>query len=211
MPTMEDPRIVAVIAAVVVVAFGVVFALARRSTRSRLEKVVPAFELGTTRLVGTITSSLEGIFQGFTCRYTIENPSQHNPGGATLRVSAVSTVQWSAAVEDFGSRLMARLGLLKDIEIGDAEVDDRVRFSSRDDIAFTGLFGQERPREAIRRLAAAENFSSITVRGDRTDVKWAPRNAGLDENADAVRARMEDVIELLSASGSSPSVGAPRL
>jgi len=199
-----------VIAVVVVVTIGIVFVVARRATRKRLEQLVPVFELGTTRLVGTFASSIEGLSQGYTCRYTINMPSQHNPGGATLRMNAVSTVRWSASAENFGSRLMARLGILKDVEIGDAELDAHLRFSSGDDIVFTALFGQQRAREAIRRLAAGENFNSVTVREERVDVKWTPRNPRLDEVPETVRARLESVIELLSATGSSPSVGASR-
>jgi hypothetical protein len=207
MPELEDPIIAAVLVAAVVVASIIFVTAIRRSSRKRFEKLVPAFELGTTRPAGLFGTSIEGLHQGFTCRYTIETPSQHSPGGATLRVSSNNPISWSASIEDFGSRLMARFGILKDIEIGDDEMDARLRFSSDDEMALIGLFGQQRTRDALQRLSTGDSFNSIVVRTGRVDVKWAPRNPQLDEEPEAVRARMNAVIELLSTCGSSPMLG----
>jgi len=203
----EDPIIAGLIAAAVIVIAIVAKVMTRRAGRRRLEKLAPAFELGTTRLAGMFGNSVEGLFLGYTCRYTIETPSQYNPGGATLRLSATNTLQWSASVEDFGSRLMARFGIVKDVQIGDGELDGLLRFSSSDEIALVGLFGQERTRTAIRRLATGEAFNSITIRADRVEVKWTPRLPQLDEEPEAVRARVEQVVDLLTNVGSSPTMG----
>jgi hypothetical protein len=207
MATPEDPIIAGLLVAAIVVIAVVAIVVTRRNAGRRLEKLAPAFEFGTTRSVGMLGASVEGLFLGYTCRYTIETPSQYNPGGATLRLGATNTLQWSSAVEDFGSRLMARFGIVKDIQIGDAELDGLLRFSSGDEIALVGLFGQERPRTAMRRLATGEAFSSITVRADRVEVKWAPRRPELDEEPEPVRSRLEQVIDLLLVSGSSPTMG----
>jgi hypothetical protein len=207
MPEISDPLKAALIAAAALIIFVVIAVVSRRAGRRRLAALAPAFELGTTRLVGFSGNAVEGLFQGFTIRYNVETPSQYSPGGVTIRLAATNPVQWSAAVEDFGSRLMARFGIVKDVEIGDDELDGLLRFSSNDEIALIGLFGIDRVRSAMRRLATGENFNSIGVRSDRVDVKWAPRNPVLDDNPDAARERMDQAVELLTAIGSSPSFG----
>jgi hypothetical protein len=207
MPSPEDPIIAAALVAAIIVVSIVFFAFVRRSARRRLEKLAPAFELGTSRAAGLLSAAVEGLYQGFTCRYTIIPPSQHNPGGASLRLKASSPLQWSAAIEDFGSRLMARFGIVKDVDIGDAEMDGRLRFSSGDEIALVGMLGQQRTRDAMRRLSALDNFNSITVRADRVDIRWSPRSAQLDEDPEALRLRLTAAVELVTACGMSPTIG----
>jgi hypothetical protein len=182
-------------------------AAVRRSARRRLETLGPAFELGTARVPGALSSAVEGIFHGYTCRYSTEQRSQYSPGGATLRIFASSPQQWMASKQDVGSRLMTQIGLLRDVTIGDAELDRRLRFSGADATGLMNVFGQERAREALRSLAATESFASVAVRGRRVDIKWAPRNPALDDDPDALRQRMMASVDLLTACGIPPAMG----
>jgi hypothetical protein len=207
MPELDDTIIAVLLVAGIALLAIVLVVVFRRGGRRRLEALAPAFELGTTRLVGPFGTAIEGIYQGFSCRYTVEHASQYNPGGATLRVQTSSPLQWSAGVEDFGARLMVRVGILRDVEVGDERLDQRLRFSSTDQTGLTALFGQERTRSAMGALSDTDNFNSVTVRSDRADIKWSPRRPQLDENPDVVRARLDAVVELLSACGYSPRIG----
>jgi hypothetical protein len=206
MPDLEYPIIAVLVVAGVVVVVLIAAAL-RRAARRRLEPLAVAFELGTTRLGGPLVNSIEGLFQGYSCRYTLESASQYNPGGATLRLNATSPLQWSAGVEDLGSRLMVRVGILRDVEIGDEELDRRLRLSSSDEMGLKSALGQERSRNALRALSQSENFNSVTVRPDRVDVKWTPRRPKLDENPEVLRLRLAESVELLTACGYSPRIG----
>jgi len=179
----------------------------RRSSQQRSEKLAPAFELGTTRMIGPFGTAMKGLYQGYQCRYTIEHASQYSPGGAGLRLQASSPLQWAASKTDAGGRLMVRLGLLKDFQIGDPELDQRLRFSGTDAPSLMSVFSQDRSRTAMRALANTENFSSLTVRTQRVDVKWAPRRPELDENPDVLRQRLEAVRALLEACGYPPLLG----
>jgi hypothetical protein len=207
MPDLDDPMIAALLVAGVVLAAVIVIALIRRSGRRRLDNLAPAFELGTTRLVGPFGNMIEGLYQGYTCRYTLEQRSQYSPGGATLRVSAASPHQWSASVADMGSRLMVSIGILKDFDIGDPELDQRIRFSGTDEASILTVFSTTATRSAIRALSESENFASVTVRADRVDVKWAPRKPELDDYPDPLRTRLQAVIDLLTACGYPPQMG----
>jgi hypothetical protein len=203
----DDSTIFFLIGIGVAAAVALIVVAARAAGRRRLEKLGPAFELGTARLPSALSSSVEGIYLGYTCRYTIEQRSQYSPGGATLRVRAASTMHWSASKADLGSRLMTNLGILKDVEIGDAELDERLRFTGSDRTSLLTVFGQTRTLEALRELVRSENFASIVVRDQRTDIKWAPRHPELDDDPDAVRQRLAKAVDVLAACSYPPTMG----
>jgi hypothetical protein len=183
---------------------ALIIAATRMAGRRRLELLGPAFELGTARTPGGLSTAVEGIFQGYTCRYTIEQRSQYSPGGAAIRIPASSPVQWTASKQDMGSRLMVQIGILKDFSIGDQELDEKLRFSGSDETALLSVFGQQRTRAALRALADSEHFASITVRSDRVDAKWAPRKPELDDSPEALRQRLTMTVEVLAACGYPP-------
>ena len=91
----------------------------RHHGRKRAERLAPAFELGTSRRVGPLGTVVEGLYRGYHCRYTIQNASQYNPGGASLRLALTGPHRWTAELTDTGGRLMVKLGIFKDLEIGD--------------------------------------------------------------------------------------------
>jgi hypothetical protein len=207
MPSLDDPMIVVALAVgAALLVIGVMLML-RRGGRRRLETLAPAFELGTTRVSGPFGYSIEGLYQGYPCRYSIEQRSQYSPGGVTLRIRAISHSQWSAGIKDVGSQLMVRVGILKDYQIGDAELDERLRFSAADEAAVMTAFASDATRAAMRALVGSDNFSSITVRPDRVDVKWNPRDPELDENPEVVRNRLAATTSLLAACGYPPQIG----
>ena len=102
---------------------------------------------------------------------------------------------------------MTQIGLLKDVTVGDEELDGRLRFSGADATTLVSLFGQDRTRAALRTLSGTENFASVAVRDRRVDVKWAPRRPDLDDEPDALRLRLAAAIDLLAACGFPPTMG----
>ncbi len=204
---LDEPTVFLLAGLAVAAVIALVVAAVRRVGRRRLETFGPAFELGTARVPGALSTSVEGLFLGYTCRYTIEQRSQYSPGGAALRIAASSPQQWTASKQDLGSRLMTQIGLFKDVTVGDQELDRRLRFSGADATTLVSLFGQERTRVALRSLSGTENFASIAVRDRRVDVKWAPRKPDLDDEPDALRLRLAAAIDLLAACGFPPAMG----
>lgn len=203
----DEPPIFVLAGIALAAVIGLVLVAVRRAGRRRLERFGPAFELGTARLPSALSSSIEGLHQGYTCRYTIEQRSQYSPGGATLRIAASSPLRWTASKQDIGSRLMTQIGLLKNVAIGDEELDERLRFSGADATSLVSLFGQERTRSALRTLSSTENFASVSVRDRRIDVKWAPRKPDLDDAPDALQHRLGVAVDLLAACGFPPAMG----
>ena len=186
------------------------FALAvflRRSGRKRAERLGPAFELGTSRGVGFFGTAIEGLYRGYHCRYSIQHASQYNPGGASLRLALTAPHQWMAEVADVSARLMVRLGVFKDLEVGDHELDGRLRFSAAEDGSLRSLFGTGAVRAAMHELVAGQNFSSLRIREDRADLKWAPRADRLDEDPEVLRARLEAATALFEACSYPPGLG----
>ena len=186
---------------------AVLVAVARSQARRQFERLAPAFELGTAHRVGLVPPSVEGLFQGYTFRYTVEARSQYSAGGALLRTRVSSPLEWSASLQDAGSRLLVSVGILKDMDIGDDELDRRLRFAASDPSSLKALLGQTRTREALRALAAGQGFASVQIRPQRVDLKWAPRQPELDEDPDALRGRMAAAVTLLSACGYPPHMG----
>jgi hypothetical protein len=206
-----DPEIVklALVVALLTAGLAVVLLLLLKKGRQRAENLGVAFELGTSRPAGVLGSAVDGLYRGYSCRYQIQYASQYDRGGASLQVTASSPHQWSAEVAKPGTGMLTKIGLLKDLETGDRELDEHFRFASSDDGSLRSLFGAEAVRDAMHVLAASENFESIRVRPDRIDVKWSPRTPKLDEDAEALRARLEFVTSLVVACGYPPGTRPP--
>lgn len=193
---------------VAVVGFVAAVAVGRAVSARRLGKVLPAFEPGTARVAGLLAPRAEGVVSGFRFAYRPIPRSNNSPGGAraTAWVSAVPC-RFEASRMGPGGAVLLRLGLVRDIEIGDPELDRGLRFSAREETVLRSVFGGESAREALRRLAATPHFRSVAVRDDRVVVIWAPRDPAHDEDPAGVRARLMAVVELLSALGVAPSLG----
>jgi len=206
-PIIDDTTMMTLIAAglLALVAIGLVFV--RRHAQRLHDRLAPAFELGTTRRASTVPPAVEGLFHGYTCRYGIEQRSQYSAGGATLRIRASSPLKWSASRKGVGSAVLASIGILKDIAIGDEELDRGLRLAAGDAPTLRSLFGQQRTRNALRALADSEGFASMAVRAQRADVKWAPRRPELDENPEVLRRRLSAAVDLLAACGCPPLMG----
>jgi hypothetical protein len=205
-PTIDDTMLMTLIAAGVLAIVAIGLALMRRHSQRLHDRLAPAFELGTSRRVSTVPPAVGGLFQGYTCRYGIEQRSQYGPGGAKLRIRASSPLRWSASIQDAGTRLLASVGILKDLRIGDDEIDRRLRISAVDAPMLMSLFGQERTRAALRALADTEGFASISVRAARADLKWSPRRPEVDEDPTVLRRRLGAAVDLLAACGCPPLI-----
>lgn len=195
----------ALVVALLTGGLAIVFFVLLQKGRQRAEKLGVAFELGTAKTAGVLGSAVEGLYRGYTCRYQIQYPSQHDRGGATLRLGMTSPHNWSAEVTKPGTRMLAKFGLLKDFEIGDRELDEHFRFTADEEATLLSVFGTEAVRDAMHVLTASENFESIRVRPDRVDVRWSPRTPRLDEEPEALRTRLEFVATLVLACGYPPA------
>jgi hypothetical protein len=203
MPFEEDPILLIAIAAVVIVPI-VVLSVSRRLALKRLEQLSPAFELGTAKMAGSFSNAVDGIYRGYKCRYRVEYASQYSPGGAVLQVVATSLSTWSVAVSDGASRLFSRIGLMQDLDIGDENLDERLRFSAADPGFLTTSLSTGAARSALTKLVDQPNFKNAEVTTQRLQIQWRPRNKQLDEDPDAVRRRLEIAVELLTALGMPP-------
>jgi hypothetical protein len=200
----SDDLFAAIAIAVVLCGVGIAAAVMRHHGRRRLEELGPAFEFGTCRKIGPFGLAVEGLYRGFTCRYTIHPASQHNPGGASLRLAVTGAGTWSADVAGSGSRLMVKMGFLQDLEIGDPELDLQLRFTAEDESGLRSLFGTDHVRTAFRGVLETENLASVRCRADRLEARWSPRARRLDEDGDILRKRLEAVAGLAAACGHVP-------
>ncbi len=184
-----------------------VYLLLRKGQR-RAELLGPAFELGTSGHGGLFRGAVDGVYRGYSCRYLVQYPSQYDRGGVTLKMSIAAPGRWTAGIEKPGSRLLARIGLVEDFEIGDRELDALLRFAGSDQGSLRSLLGTESVRNALRALATSENFERVHVHPERVDIRWSPRVRRLDEDPDALRVRLELVTNLLTACGYPPATPA---
>ena len=195
----------ALVVAVFAGGLAVVLLMLVKKGRQRAEKLGVAFELGTSKPGGVLGSAVDGLYRGYSCRYQIQYPSQHDRGGSMLRFAITSPHLWSAEVTKPGTRMLAKFGLLKDFEIGDRELDEHFRFATNEEGYLRSVFGSEAVRNAMHVLTASENFESIRVRPERVDVKWSPRTPRLDEEPETLRTRLEFTATLMLACGYPPA------
>jgi len=206
-PVIDDLALMTLIAAAILAITAIGLIWLRRSSRRLLERLGPAFELGTARRASTAPPAVAGLFQGFSCRYGIEQRSQYGPGGANLRIHASSQLRWRASRKGPGTALLTAIRVLTDIAIGDGDLDRRLRLSAGDAPMLMSLLGQQRTRDALRALAETEGFTSISVRARRADLKWTPRRPELDEDPTVLRRRLSAAVDLLAACGCPPLLG----
>jgi hypothetical protein len=195
----------AIVVAVLTGGLAVALLMLLKKGRQRAEKLGGAFELGTSRPAGVLASAVDGLYRGYSCRYQIQYASQYDRGGANLRLTITSPSQWTVEVAKPGTRMLAKIGFLKDFEIGDRELDEHYRFAANEEGSLRSLFATEAVRDAMHVLAASENFESVRVRPERVDVKWSPRMPRLDEEPEMLRARLEFVTTLVVACSYPPA------
>jgi hypothetical protein len=195
----------ALVVAFLVTGLAVVLAILGNKSRQRADRLAPAFELGTARPTGFLGSAVSGLYRGYTCRYQIQYASQYDRGGATVRLGISSPNQWSAEVNKTGTRLLSKIGLLQDLEIGDRELDEHLRFGASEEGELRSIFGSEKVLNAMHVLAASDNFESVHVHADRIDVKWSPRMPKLDEDPEILRVRLEYATALAEGCGYPPA------
>jgi len=206
-PTIDDATLMTLLAAGILAVAAIGLILIRRHAQRLHGRLAPAFELGTTRRTSTLPPAVEGLFHGYTCRYGIEQRSQYSAGGANLRIRVASPLRWSASRKGVGSAVLASIRILKDIAIGDEELDRRLRLASGDAPTLASTLGRQQARDALRALADTEGFASISVRAGRADLKWTPRRPELDENPEVLRRRLSAAVDLLAACGYPPLMG----
>jgi len=201
-----DPDILKIVigAAVLTAGLGIMVVVLRYMGRRRLQRLGPAFELGTSKSEGFLGVAVGGVYRGYSCRLLIQHASQYDRGGATLRVAASSPHRWSAEISKPGALLLVKVGLFKDLDVGDQMLDERLRFSADDEGSLLSLFGVEAVRAAMHELVASENFESIHAREDRVDVKWSPRVVKIDEDPDVLRVRLELATAVVAACSYTP-------
>jgi hypothetical protein len=202
-----DPEIakLALVVAILTGGLAVVLVMLVNKGRQRAVTLGVAFELGTSKAAGVLGSAVDGLYRGYSCRFQIQYPSQHDRGGVNLRFAVTSPHQWSAEVTKPGTRMLAKFGLLKDFEIGDRELDEHFRFAGDEEENLRSVFGTAAVRDAMHVLTASENFESIRVRPERVDVRWSPRMPRLDEEPETLRNRLEFVTTLVVACGYPPA------
>ncbi len=199
-----DDLFAAIAISVVLIGVSVAIVMMRRVGRNRFDRLAPAFEFGTCRKVGPFGLAVEGLHRGFTCRYTIQPASQNNPGGASLRLAVNGGGTWSADLAGAGSRWLVKMGFLGDLEIGDSDLDLRLRFTAEDESGLRSLFGADQVRSMFRVVVETENFVRVRCRADRLEARWSPRDRSLDEDGEVLRRRLEAVSGLATACGYAP-------
>lgn len=207
MPAIDDVALMSLLAGGILALVAIGLLLVRRHAQRLHDRLAPAFELGTSRSASTVPPAVEGLYHGYVCRYAIEQRSQYGPGGAKLRIRASSPLRWSASIQDPGTRLLASIGILKDLRIGDDELDRRLRISASDVPMLMSLLGQERTRTALRALAETEGFTAVSVRVQRVTTAWSPRRPERDEDPTVLRRRLSAAVDLLAACGCPPLMG----
>ena len=206
------PDLVPVVAPAVGLLVGLFVALAgRRGAIRRLLKVEAAFEPASSHFSGFPVPSLWGRSSGYLWKYRLRAKTNNSPGGAVLETRVSTHMDWKAVeighgpqLINMGGLLAVQLGFLQDIEIGDADLDRRLRFSASNAVHLKSAFDSESVRRAMLALAESPNFRAVSVHKGRCSVRWAPRNPELDEDVDSVRTRLRGVVDLLTALGHSP-------
>ena len=182
----------------------VVVPLVRMVQRRRLQPLEPIFEPGTFRLAGFAPVWAEGRVEGYPCRYRVVDRGKNSPGGARLELGVVAPFPWHASPANVLTRALANVGVMRDLEIGDPQLDERLRFTAAEPERLAGQFRVDTAREALRRLAGGEAFAGIGTSDGALSVRWQPRRRGIDENPEAVRRRISETIGVATALSYAP-------
>jgi hypothetical protein len=194
-----------ILAVVAVLALGV-FPVLRAVQKRRLRPLRPVFEPGSFRLTGMVQMWAEGSLEGYPCRYRISDPSKNSPGGAFLDLGVAAPFPWRAARQNALTRTLSKAGVIGDLEIGDLQLDDVLRFTAAYPDVLGAVLRVEGAREALRRLVSGDAFDSVNAKENQLRVHWQPRRRGVDEDPEAVRRRIAEAIALAVALGYPPGL-----
>jgi len=206
MPALDHEMVTILVAVAVTAATLLILVLAVRSQRRKMAALEPLFEPGSARL-SRLGGRITGGLGGYACRYAVQQRSQYNPGGAVLRIGVNAPVAWAARPQGLLSRGMVRLGLAQDLEIGDPDLDERLRFTARSTSDLAGALGTNSARAALARVSESARFQYVKVGSDRCELRWSPADRRADTSSEVVQERLESALELVRALGYPPRMG----
>ncbi len=149
---MED--LTSVLIAVVTLLFLVALVLRTRTVyRKYFDALTP--HLQNASVSGTFAARLSGRYSGYDVRVDVHPPSKNSPPYIVLNLFKPSTFEFWVTREGTFTGILKSIHLVKDIEIGDPEFDQKYVLRASDEMAGRMFFGNREVRNAIDRIVSA--------------------------------------------------------
>jgi len=191
-PTFVVPLIAAALAVVLAIAFFV--------SRSRKERFLALGQLLDERprqAAGFFTLSLEGHYRERPARFRLVPGGKNQPPRFHAALGCGTSISFDIYHQNFLTRIGAALKLVKDLEIGDPNLDPEYVFSCRDEAPFASwLRGSGEARDALKRLMDDRRVEHLRLREGFLEAIRTCRSREVTD-PDNVRPVMDDLERLV--------------
>jgi hypothetical protein len=159
--------------------------------RWRMRRLLPALDGESGELKGFDPVRLVGSYRGRAVEFRQEAGGRNTPSAFQILLDSRTSLPFRAGREGAGVRFAKRLHLMKDLEVGEAELDATLTFQASEPERFRGwLQSSGEARGAITTLFAVHSAASLEQEDARLSAVWKGRGcwpAGPDE----ARGRLE--------------------
>jgi hypothetical protein len=185
----SSPESTYIAVAIFAVAIGFMVFNNRRD-RKRLRDLAEALDERSGEVRGFMTVRLEGHYQGRAVTLRHKPASRYTPEEFRVRLAAPSSLEFRIGRQGMGTRLANKLGLKKDLEIGDPEVDERFALSSREPERFVSWL---KSADEIARIESVFEFADALIHDDQALVVTIQGSGSTPRSVE----RMREILEAL--------------
>jgi len=139
----------------------VVLYAAGASRRKRLLPLASILDEGSGEVTGFIRSTLAGHFRGREVSFILMSGGKNSPPKFFIDVTCGGSLVFGISREDLGSRIAKTLHLKKDVEIGDADLDEKLVFSCREPERLIAWISGRDMKESVARLLLSRDVDRL--------------------------------------------------
>jgi hypothetical protein len=164
----------------------------RARLRGKIAPLAAALDGGQGEVTGPIAPTLAGRRKGREAAFTLRPGGKNTPPKFFIQIACNRPMIFAIYRENAGTRVAKGLHLLKDVEIGDTDLDGKLVFSCRDPEPFIHWMGSREVRGAVEDLVLLRDVDRLEL-GD-----GALRAVHVRYHAsDLERSRIEGVLDAM--------------
>lgn len=133
------------------------------SKRRKLEPLAEVLDGRQGEMTSRISPKLEGRFKGRRASFDLKSGGRSTPPQFSIQLACSNPLIFEIHREDWDTRISRKLGMLKDVEIGDREIDDKLFFRCREPGKLSRWMASREIRSAVLSLFFARDVDRLVL------------------------------------------------
>src|SRR6266850_3825879 len=139
----------------------------RRRMRRKLEPLAELLDEHSGDPTGFFAVTLAGHFRSREAAFLLIPGGKNRPRKFFIEVACAGSLVFEIYREGMGTRFAKKLHLLKDVEIGDSELDEKLVFSCKDPERFSRWIASTEVKAAVSSLLLARDVDRLALETGR--------------------------------------------